>query len=235
MKKDDKKYEPFILTIVDEFFQRVISNFLDWSDLIFIDSTGSLEQFNLPVFIFSIATPYGALPVGISICNDETEKTLKQAFEPLKKIFSPKYFMSDDCSSLKNALNSIWPNSKTLLCHWHFKQAIWTWLTSKNSTITENERQEVMLDISKAVESQNIDEARNILNAYLKKFHDRPKFCKKITSELNRISEWSSSFRSIYFNAWLKKYLNFFDIFISILRVLFKFYLHFLTKIETLF
>ena len=54
------------------------------SELVFFDSSGGMEEFNLRVFLMVTHTPIGALPLGIIITSDETTETLVSAFEMFK-------------------------------------------------------------------------------------------------------------------------------------------------------
>lgn len=181
--------------------KRVIDNFEWATKLVYIDSSSSMESFNLPVFIASISTPYGGFPIGISICSDETTETLVKAFSPLKEFgINPSYFMTDDCRSLKTALEIIWPNAKQLLCTWHYQQAMWTWMLDKKNGFQENNRQAAIIDVKALIKSENQSCLNQRKDEIIMKYSNIPKFVKKIKSEMPRASEWCHAFRSNYLN-----------------------------------
>ncbi|KAJ8048401.1 hypothetical protein HOLleu_00698 [Holothuria leucospilota] len=80
-------------------------------------------------FCFS---PAGALPVGVVVTSSESEPTLTAAFRLMKTLLpdgaffgegrkEPHVIMTDDCSSLRNALHVVIPKS-SLLCVFHLLQ-----------------------------------------------------------------------------------------------------------------
>ena len=49
--------------------------------MIFLDSSGGMEEYNLRLFLFVTHSPAGALPLGIILTSDETTDTLTRALE----------------------------------------------------------------------------------------------------------------------------------------------------------
>ena len=109
-------------------------------EIAFIDSTSSLDRYNLLMFIISTSYSGGGLPLGVIITSDEKVNTLESSFTYLGKLLpdnaffghgpsnGPKVFMSDDSSSQSQAISATWPNAKQLLCVFHVLQSFWTWL-----------------------------------------------------------------------------------------------------------
>ena len=48
--------------------------------------------------------------------------------------------MTDDSSAERNALQSVWPETKHLLCVFHFLQRNWTWLHDGTNKIDHYDR-----------------------------------------------------------------------------------------------
>jgi hypothetical protein len=48
-----------------------------------VDSTGSLDQYDLVVTLFVIATNVGALPIGLTIAGGKSQDTYTEAFKML--------------------------------------------------------------------------------------------------------------------------------------------------------
>ena len=95
-----------------------------------------MNEHNLRVFIIVTHSVVGALPLGIIITSDEKTQTLVSAFTMYKQLLKsdafygrgdsgPESFMTDNCSELRDALNTVWPNSNTLLCRFHIMQQVW--------------------------------------------------------------------------------------------------------------
>ena len=109
----------------------------------------SLEELNLPFFCFSIAIPFGGLTMGFTIVGDETEATLTEAFKPfINHLPQSQVFMTDDCVSLRKPLRSNWPDSISLLCSWHYTQALWTYILHGKNRVGANVRQPVINDFT---------------------------------------------------------------------------------------
>ena len=62
------------------------------SDIMFCDSTASLDRHNSLVFLLSTTTPVGALPLAAVVTSDEQEDTITQAMEMLKSILPQHAF-----------------------------------------------------------------------------------------------------------------------------------------------
>ena len=101
-------------------------------DLVFIDSSGGMEEYNLRVFNVVTYSPVGALPLGSFIKSDETTATLTRALGMYKECLDEKSFygrgaelgpavvMTDNCSELRDALRQNW-KSELLLCIFHLR------------------------------------------------------------------------------------------------------------------
>ena len=112
--------------------------------MIFVDSTGGLEEYNLRFFLMVTHSAVGALPVASFVTGDETNETLIKALELLKSILpsnafhgnlkeGPKIFMTDNNSEIRDALHTVWPSAALLLCVFHLLQQVWRWLFEKKS------------------------------------------------------------------------------------------------------
>ena len=77
LKFDEKLCQPFILVVITPLMKRVHQMIANAKDLVFIDSSSNVEEFNLRVFIIVIHSVCGALPLGIIITSDEQLDTLK--------------------------------------------------------------------------------------------------------------------------------------------------------------
>ena len=100
--------------------------------MVFTDASSNMEEHDLKVFVLVTHSVVGALPLGIVITSDETTDTLSKAFRMYQGISpatafygnvdGPSIIMTDNCSELKDALRSVWPNATLLLCLFHILQ-----------------------------------------------------------------------------------------------------------------
>ena len=107
---------------------RVHQNVVQSAEVLYCDSTASLDRFNTPVFILSTSQASGGVPVGVIITSNEKEETIQAEMNLWKTVLPEKAFfgngaekgpaivMTDDSSTEKNALKSVWPHATQLLC-----------------------------------------------------------------------------------------------------------------------
>ena len=63
---------------------RVHTTVVQCVELMFCDSTASLDRFSTSVFVLSTAHCASGLPLGVILTSDEKEETLCKAFDMLK-------------------------------------------------------------------------------------------------------------------------------------------------------
>ena len=125
-------------------------------DMAFLDSSSNMEEFSLRVFLMVTHSVVGALPLEIIITSDETTETLNGAIRLFKASLPANAFygngpgmgpkvMTDNCSELRAALNTQWPNTVVVLCIFHILQQVWRWLHDKKNAIILAERQHLLL------------------------------------------------------------------------------------------
>ena len=183
-----EELSPLVIIVIDDLMKRIKEKF-DTS-IMFIDSSAAMERFNLPVFILSIWTPYGGLPIAVLILSDETKETLNFAFQKLKDFgIEINNVFTDDCSSLRNSLKNVWDQCITLLCTWHFTQAWWTWLLDSKHLVEAKNRQEIMRKIQFCVFEKDETKVRNMVNEI--KTISNSVLQKKFDKDINRIEEWA--------------------------------------------
>ena len=68
---------PLIISICTLLMSRVHRHVQQSRELIFCDSTSSLDRFNVSLFVLSKAHPAGGLHLGVLIISDEKETTIK--------------------------------------------------------------------------------------------------------------------------------------------------------------
>lgn len=105
----------FFVCVCDNLSKRTHEMLPQAGDIVFLDSTGSLDRQDSRFFRFLTCSPCGGLPLGYVITSNETEELLTKAFEKFK-ILLPNYafykraelgphcFLTDDCDAEINSL-----------------------------------------------------------------------------------------------------------------------------------
>ena len=105
--------------------QRVLQTYSTQPQSIFIDSSASRDQVNTSLTLVLIATKDGAVPIGVSLHDSQTEASYNTVFSQLRELWaaiSPIQLvsiMTDDAAAMKNALASVLPGTRQLLCLIH--------------------------------------------------------------------------------------------------------------------
>ena len=85
--KKTKPSQPFVLAICTPLMARVHKYVQQSRELIFCNSTSSLDRFNISLFILSTAHPAGGLPIGVILISDEKESTIRCGLKNLIEHF----------------------------------------------------------------------------------------------------------------------------------------------------
>lgn len=120
------------------------------SEVVFIDSSGTVDRDGHRIFLLLTHNESGGIPLGVIITSSESAATLTKAMHMLKDLIGvegffgtiegPSIFMTDDCNSERSSLHSVWPKAKLLLCLFHVLQAIWRWLQQGKHAILKSKR-----------------------------------------------------------------------------------------------
>ena len=139
-KKREPSENPLVLAICTPLMARTHRNVIQAGEIVFCDSSSSMDRFKTSVFILSTTTAYSGLPLAVVMTSDETEVTVSWAMQKVKEVIpsdafygngpvlGPAVFMIDDSLVEKSALSKSWPMAKIFLCTFHFLQRRWTWL-----------------------------------------------------------------------------------------------------------
>ena len=167
----------YIVIIHEPMTNRVHSTLPQAGDIVFIDSTSSLDRVDSKYFRLLTVSPAGGLPLGAIITSSESEEILTEALTLFKNTLpssafyhrgplGPALWMTDDCSALINSLAKVWPSSKQLLCTFHLLQAVWRWLWSGAHQIHMSDRKHLInlfQDVVYARSSEDYENAKRKL------------------------------------------------------------------------
>lgn len=151
-RKREPSTTPLILTICTPLMARAHAMIQQAGEVVFCDSTSSLDRFNTSVFVMSTTTTASGVPLAVALTSDETEETIYKALEMVKEVvpsaaffgkgpnIGPQLFMIDDSVAEQSAIQRAWPSSRILLCTFHFLQRRWTWLHDARNRVCQNDR-----------------------------------------------------------------------------------------------
>jgi len=100
-------------------------------DVIFIDATYRTNRYNMPLIHFMAVTGIGKT-VSIAMCfvASESEPMYRRAVSMFRQLIigsvKIEVFLTDDDTSLKNALSAFYPSTPQLLCIWHINKNVET-------------------------------------------------------------------------------------------------------------
>ena len=94
-KKREISNKPLILVLLTPLMARAHQEIQQASEIVFCDSTASLDRFNTSIFILSTASTASGVPLAIMLTSDEREHTIHRAFEMVKEILPPWSFFGN--------------------------------------------------------------------------------------------------------------------------------------------
>jgi len=103
---------------------RMIKNYKLYGDIVLIDSTYKVNQYNLPLIVYSGIDSYGQnILFALAVVNDETSNTHKWCMEKFFELHidHPRICMTDQDLALVAVLEKEYPNITNFLCQWHIK------------------------------------------------------------------------------------------------------------------
>lgn len=199
------KEEPTVCVVITPIMQRVFMAGLA-DEMVFMDTSGSCDQTNACVTFIFAATKIGALPIVVILHTSQSQENYTHSFqcakdyleETCQKVFQPKIVMTDDSSAERNALRTVFPNSRLLLCIFHVNQALWRWLWQSEHEVIKEDRQSVMKKFRTVMYANTMQEAEirmyDLSNE--EKVKKNKKLEKHLTSLWSRREEWCLAYRS---------------------------------------
>ena len=209
-KKKERSIKPLILAIVTPLMARAHNTIQQAQEIVFCDSTASLDRFNTSVFILSTATSVSGIPLALVLTSDEREQTIHRAFETVKEALpasaffgntperGPQIFMIDDSASERRAIEKAWPSAKVLLCTFHFLQRRWTWLYDGKHRIAKNDR----FKLIKKIKDMVYTKSEIVLLSYYCEIQKMPEaikyphFLQHIQSVWEKRHDWAHCYRT---------------------------------------
>ena len=207
----DGTEQPLVVAVCTPLMARAHRLVRQAGELVYCDSTSSLDRYNSPTFIMSTCTAAGGIPLGVVITSGESEETITEAFSYLRMVLPPDAFygrgikgpencITDDCSAERNALRSTWPDMSLLLCIFHYLQCWWSWLWDSKQGISKEDRQPIINLVKRMVYTTSEDNLSNRYEALMKDsedgyVHKYPHLGHRLQQFWERRSEWALSYR----------------------------------------
>ena len=88
--KRKKRDKPLVLAICTPLMARAHKSAMQAGEIVFCDSTSSMDRFNTSIFILSTTTACSGVPLAVIMTSDETEGTVIWAMEKVKEVI-PSY------------------------------------------------------------------------------------------------------------------------------------------------
>ena len=207
-KKHGNKEQPLILMICTPLMARV-HKCIQAGEMVFMDTTGSLDRHNNPVYIMCTPHSTGALPLAVWVTSSQSQSTIEECLQPLKSILpkhafggkgvdkGPDIVLTDDDSAQRQALQAKWKSAVLLLCVFHFLQETWRWLLDAKHGITKDVSQQLMGFMQALVCAQSIEEFDKKVTSLDNEpiLQSNSNFKEYLNKALDRRKEWALCYR----------------------------------------
>lgn len=155
--------QPLILAVCTPIMARAHKYVRQASELVFMDATSSLDRFSCHTFVLCTGSAAGAIPLGVFVVSDESSSTIAAGLNLLISVMpsgafygrgsetGPELIITDEQAAQREALRQVWPDTKQLLCLFHYLQRWWRWLWEKKQEIDLEDRKDIMQLVRKLV------------------------------------------------------------------------------------
>jgi len=209
-KVDVHEGRDLIVSVCTPLMKRVHKLLRSSGEIMFVDSSGTMDVLNMRVFVFLTASVAGALPLGLLLVSSESEEVLKHGLSVWKSLLPPEAFygrgpqigpkiaMTDDCASERNALKMSFPAVILLLCIFHVLQAFWRYLWKKEHNVPAGDRTEIFFLFKDLVYAPNLSTFEERVEEIKKnpKMISNPTAQKHILDFIQRSPEWALCHRA---------------------------------------
>ncbi|PIK60343.1 hypothetical protein BSL78_02712 [Apostichopus japonicus] len=144
----------------------------------------------------------------VFVDSSESQSTLTAAFQLFNSILpdyaffgnlgGPNIFMTDDCTSLRMALSTVYPRSVLLLCVFHLLQALWRWLWDSKKKVEKKDRPHLLnmfRDIVYALSEEDQETKYVRMSEQDETCQMYPKYKEHVATIFERKASWSLAAR----------------------------------------
>lgn len=143
-----------IIAICTPLMKRVHERLRSAGEIMFVDSSGTMDAHNTRVFLLLCPSLAGGLPLGVLMVSSEAENVLQPALQLWKTLLpekafggrgqvGPKIIMTDDSTPERNALRVEFLAAVLLLCLFHVLQAFWRYVWKSDHKVAKEDKSEV--------------------------------------------------------------------------------------------
>lgn len=198
----------YCFSLCPPLIKRVHQNMPAAGEVVFMDSTSTVDHDGSQVFILSTHSKCGGLPLGLIITSSERSKNISLGLQMLKSILNvdifyknengPSTFITDDCEAEQIALNSVWPGSKTYLCIFHILQSVWRWLVSTKNGIPRQNAITFFNNFKTIVYSPTVVQCEIAYKNAVETAKSYPNYIDYLSTYWERRDKWALIFRSTF-------------------------------------
>lgn len=209
IKFDKVDGEHLVVVICTPLMKRASRLLKSASEMLFADSSGTMDCLNCKLFLLQTPSVAGALPLGAIIVTSESENVLNVALAIWKTLLpgdaffgrgatvGPRVVMTDDCSSERNAFKGAFETCILLLCLFHILQAFWRFIWNREQNVVMADRSELFFlfrDIVYAADEESFNERLKYAQDS-EKFKKYPKVLEHMQKLVPRAAEWALWYR----------------------------------------
>ena len=140
-----------VIAICTPLMKRVHRMIKESGEMIFVDSSGNCDRHNSRIFILLTHSSAGGLPLGVFLTYSESKSAITTGIELLKSILpdssffgrealGPQVVITDDCLALRQAIHTVYRQTRLIPCIFHILQAMWHWLWDGHNGISKQDR-----------------------------------------------------------------------------------------------
>lgn len=192
-----------VIAICTPMMRRVHARLKESSEMVFVDSTGNFNRHKHRLFLLLTHSSAGGLPLGVFITTSQTQATISAAVELLQTVFPPDRFfghpegplvaMTDNCTTLRQALHEAFPKATLVLCVSHLLQAMWRWLWSSSNGVPVQHRAHLLKSFRGLVYASTpaalMDGYNRLIEDHIVSQH--PKFVRHLQEVFKQREEWA--------------------------------------------
>ncbi|KAK3923999.1 putative periplasmic serine endoprotease DegP-like [Frankliniella fusca] len=196
------------IAVCTAMMKRIHTHYKASGEVMFVDSSGCMDNNNARVFVILTPSVVCGLPLGLLITFSEKEPVILAALQLWKEVLpenafygrgslGPKIIISDASTSERNSVSDCWPMATLLLCLFHVLQAMWRYVWDSHNGVEFKDKAYVYHFFREIVYAPTVEEFKN---AYEEALQDRrlllyPIVWKHFEDYKNKAKEWALSYR----------------------------------------
>ncbi|XP_067951719.1 uncharacterized protein [Watersipora subatra] len=181
-------------------------NLRESAEIVFLDASGGMDGHQTRLFLLLTHCHGGGVPLGAFLTTSESEDAITMGLDQIKQLadssgfynrglVGPTLFMVDDSKAEHAAINTVFPESRVLLCTFHIQQAVWRWLWNSHNRIHLRDRNTCMELFRRLLYSDSESEYMEIYESDHSCLAKYPNYANYLGVLHGRRSLWALCFR----------------------------------------